>query len=484
MRRATLAALAAVVLLAAIVLVRAARPEAPAPLAAAAPAPPVRIDAESVARRLGGGLQFATITWREPERLDAEAFDGFRRYLESTYPRLHEALERESVAGHSLLYAWRGSDASAAPLLLAAHQDVVPVDEGAWSEPPFSGAVLGGEVWGRGAVDDKGALFCILEAVDTLLAEGWHPRRTVYLAFGHDEERGGELGAKQVAALLASRGVALESVLDEGGAVVEGFPGVVSRPIAVVGIAEKGSVSVVLRVEAEGGHSSVPPRHSAVGILASAVHRLERQPMPARLTPTTRGFVDALSPQLPFRARLVTENLWLFGPLLMPFAADVPPLNAMLRTTTAATVFHGGTKPNVLPRHVEAVVNFRILPGDTVQDVLDHVRRTVDDERIEISTTENPRNPSAVSPVDSEAWRRLARAIALHFPGTHPVPYLVVGGTDARHYGRLTPNVYRFSPFRFSEETRERFHGVDERLPVDALPTAIGFYRQLLLDGA
>jgi len=474
----------ALVALTAVVLVRAARFTSRQPEVAALP--PVFVEVQPVAKRLAAGLRFATVSSQDPTLLDAEAFRGFHRFLEESYPRVHRVLARERVNDWSLLYTWRGRDPSLQPVLLAAHIDVVPVDAGSagdWTHPPFEGVVADGFVWGRGAMDDKASLFCMLEAIEGLLAERFAPQRTVYLAFGHDEEVGGERGAAEIATLLTARGVRLAFVIDEGGMVVE--PGTVpgfSGRIAAIGIAEKGSVSIALDAVADGGHSSTPPRHTAVGVVSAAVAALERSPLPARIDGTTALFFDYLGPELGFPLRAVSANRWLFGPLLEWVLSQAPTTDAMQRTTTAATIVEGGVKENVLPIRARAVVNFRIHPSDSIDAVVDHVRRVVDDDRVslQVGVRSSPREPSPVSPVDSEAFGEIARTAREIFPDSVAVPMLVLGGTDARHYVETTPRLYRFVPFAFGGDDLKRAHGTDERIAVDNLISGVRFYRRLL----
>ena len=422
------------------------------------PAPRIDVDTAALARRLAGGLRFQTISHQDRGRLDAAAFLGFHRYLAESYPAAHAALERETVSAYSRLYTWKGRDPALPAVLLLAHHDVVPVEAGTadeWQQPPFSGVIADGFVWGRGAMDDKGSIFCLFEAVEALLVEGFRPERDVYLAFGHDEEVGGDDGAVRIAERLASRGVEVEYVLDEGGIIAQDFVPGAELPVAVIGIAEKGSVSIALEIEAPGGHSSIPPRHTAIGELAAAVGALERHPIPGGVDRTTALFFDRLAPELPFGARLVLANRWLFGPLLEPVLSRVPAMNAMLRTTTAVTIFEGGVKENVLPSRARAVANFRIRPGDTIESVAEHVRTTIDDERIQlqVGVRSQPRNPSSVSRIDSEAYTHLAQTIREVFPGTAVVPYLVLGGTDARHYEGLSDSVYHFGPYIYGRDS-------------------------------
>jgi carboxypeptidase PM20D1 len=451
------------------------------------PAPSLALDASALADRLGGALRYRTISHQDPGDRDDASFAALRGYLERTYPRVHDALSRELVAGETLFYTWKGTDASLDPALLLAHLDVVPVEPGtesAWEYPPFSGSVAGGYVWGRGSLDDKVNVVGVLEAAEHLIGEGFRPRRTVLFAFGHDEELGGPEGAQGVAALLEERGTRPAFVLDEGGAVVEGtIPGV-PGPAAIVGIAEKGYVSVELEVEAEGGHSSTPPPEGSIGILAEAVRRLERNPMPARIVPPVRAMFEAIAPEAPFAYRLVFSNLWLFRGLVIRTLEGMPVGGAMVRTTTAPTLFHAGVKDNVVPSHASAVVNFRILPGDTVDGILEHVRRTVDDDRVRASASAKRREAAEPSRVDSDHFRLLARTIREIFPDTIVAPYLVMGGTDARHFQSLTEDVYRFMPFVLSDEDMTRIHGTNERVSVEGFATAVRFFVRLLRNAA
>jgi carboxypeptidase PM20D1 len=444
------------------------------------------VDADAAAHALARAIRIETVSLSREAPPAGDAFDALWLELETLFPRVHAAggLERERVATWSRLYRWPGRDPSLAPLLLLAHTDVVPIDPGteeAWSEPPFSGVVAGGEVGGRGAIDDKGSLVAILAAEEDLLAAGFVPQRTLLLGFGHDEEIGGDDGARAIAETLAERGVHPALVLDEGGVVSEGMiPGL--DLVALVGVAEKGSVSLSLVAEAPGGHSSMPPPQSAVGIAAAAVRTLETRPPPARLGATTRATLYALAPELSWLPRLALGNADLLTwPLLRVFRTN-PALDAAVRTTTAATVIHGGAKANVLPKRVTATVNFRILPGDSVDGVIEHARLAISDERvrIQIAPGTSPREPSPESPAEGPAWDLLQGAIAARFPDAVVAPYLVLGGTDARHFTPICDDVYRFLPFRMTPESRTRMHGTDERLAVEDLANAVGFYRELI----
>src|SRR6059036_2073661 len=319
MKRILVALLVAVLVLAAIVLERTFTFRSRQPQAAPVAVEP--LDTAALAQRLAGALRFKTISFQDSSQFDAREFDGFQRYLRTTFPKLHAALKLEKVNGYGLLYAWPGSDPSAPPIVLLAHQDVVPVEPGTetrWTEPPFEGRIAGGYVWGRGALDDKGSLVGLCEAVEHLLGAGAgaKPRRTVYLAFGYDEEVGGRRGAARIAELLASRNVHPEFVLDKGGALTNGLVTGIAAPVALVGIAEKGYVTVSLTAQAEGGHSSMPPPQTAVGMLATGLTRLEGQQMPRAIRGPTADMFDYLGPEMSFGPRLVMANRWLFGGML------------------------------------------------------------------------------------------------------------------------------------------------------------------------
>jgi len=470
----------ALVLLLAVALVRVARLQIHQ--LKATPVEPLVLDEMILGERLAGGIRFETVSHQDPSRLPTAEFEAFQAYLERTYPRMHAVLTREQVAEHSLLYRWPGSEPELEPLLLVAHQDVVPVEpgsEGDWSHPPFSGAIEAGAVWGRGAIDDKGSLFAICEAVEHLLADGHSPRRSVLLAFGHDEELAGT-GAEATATLLAERGIHPLLVVDEGLAVLDGvLPGIEQR-IALIGVAEKGYATVDLSVTSEGGHSSAPPSQTAVGILAAAVARLEQHPMPGGLAGVSRELFTYLAPELPFPLRLPLANLWLFGSLVEGQLESDPSMNALLRTTTAPTMIEGSVKENVLPVRAKAAVNFRLLPGDTSEEVLAHVRRAVSDDRVGVRFLHDPVEASPVSPLDGRGFPLLQRTISEIFPDAAVAPALVLGGTDARHYARVTPEIFRFMPFVFRPEALRFAHGTNERVRLEDYANGVRWFARLI----
>lgn len=485
MRKVLLVVGPVVALLVGVILARTASyrsGQAPADQATVLAIPP------GAAERLAGSLRIATISPEDPAAFDGEPFRALHAYLRTAFPRVHSQLACETVRTFSLLCTWAGKDPSLDPILLMGHLDVVPVEAGTggkWKHEPFGGRIADGFIWGRGSIDNKSAVVGTLEAVEALLGEGFQPRRTVLLAYGHDEEVGGMGGGREIAALLAGRGVDLELVLDEGGVIGDGLLPGVSDPVALVGIAEKGFVSVELSVRTTGGHSSLPPRQGAIGILSAAIARLEDHPMPPRLEGPTRQLFDRVGPRLPFAQRAVFANLWLTNGLVLRNLEGTPATNAMVRTTMAPTIFHSGTKDNVLPSHARAVLNFRILTGDTMEDVVAHVRRVVDDDRVEVRPAGAfSAEPSPVSGTTSDAFRALERTILSLSPDAIVAPYLVAVATDARHYGRLSRNVFRLLPLRITPSDVQRMHGTDERVAVDNYHGAVRFYRQLVVNAA
>ena len=481
MKRFLLGTLAALLLLGAILAFNALRLTAP-PVSVARET--LALDADLLAARLAAAVQIPTVSPTETTP-SLDAFTRLHALLQQQFPRVHAQLERETINGGSLLYRWRGR-ADCPALILTAHQDVVPVEPGTeagWTRPPFSGALHAGYVHGRGVIDDKGSLLAMLEAIELLLADGFVPACPVWLAFGHDEEVGGEQGAKALAARLQQHGVKPAFLLDEGGALTQGtFPGL-AAPLATIGVAEKGYLNVRLSTRAAGGHSSMPPRATAIGRLAAALARLEAQRPDAALGEVQRALLQRAAPQLRWSQRLVLSNLWLTAPLVERLFANSPASDATLRTTTAPTLFHAGVKENVLPQQAEAVVNFRIRPGDSIAGVLDHVRATVADEQVAVEAYGRfGSEPTAISPWPEGGYAVIERTLRRVSPESDLVvaPYVTNGATDARHYAALTPNLYRFGPFKLRPDELDGLHGSNERLALDEYLRGVRFYHVLL----
>lgn len=445
----------------------------------------VQIDGKSVAERLGLAVQYKTVSYNDPEKFDGNAFTGLHRLFQTLYPQVHNQLEREIINDYSLLYTWEGQNPDLKPIMLISHLDVVPADTGGdsgWTYPPFSGEVAEGYVWGRGTLDIKNGVVGILEAVEYLLKQGFQPERTVYLGFGHDEEVGGAHGAVAIAERLESRGVEIGSLLDEGGNVMLGFLPGVEQPVGVVGISEKGYLSLRLTVEVQGGHSSMPEQETAIGILSRAIALLEADKIPSHLE-VVEFLMGYLGSALPFYQRMLFANTWLFGGILKTQLEKSNVMNASIRTTTAPTIFNAGVKDNVLPSKAEAVVNFRILPGDDLRSVYEMVLERIGDERVKVKPFEGETleggsgwDPSPVADTESAYFLRTSHLIRAVFQGSLAAPYLVLGGTDARHYAPVTDNAFRFTPVEIDKAELKGVHGVNERLSIENCEKMVGFY--------
>jgi len=474
--------LALLLLLLAVMLVRTALQMRLPPLPPPLPLP--QVDAEVAAGHLAQALRCPTLSKPGEGAAEPAAFEALHRVLRYNYPRLHASLECRRVGRYSLLYRWPGSRPDLAPILLAAHQDVVPAGEEAgaspWSHPPFGGEVAEGFVWGRGALDMKGPLIAIFEAVENLLRADYRPQRTLYLALGEDEECGGLQGAAQIAALLAEEGVTPLAVLDEGGAVVERLIRGVAAPVALIGLAEKGFAVVHLSVSAPPGHAALPGRETAISILSRAIARLESRPFPARLDAIRRLYA-VLGAAADAGLQFLMANTWLFAGLLARSLSANPLTRALIRTTAVTTLVRGGIKDNVLPPSAEAWVNCRILPGETIAETLERLRSTIADPRVRVEIVPGAAwPPSPLAPADGPIYQRLQQAILSVYPEALPAPYLMVMASDARYYARLCPHVYRFSPYHLTADELARIHGVDERLSLETLARMVAFYTVLI----
>ncbi len=436
---------------------------------------------DNAIEKLSGAVRIPTISHSDNAKIDTTAFKDFISYVVDQFPNLHEKLESQRISGFSLLYRWEGQDTTLAPIMLTGHYDVVPPgDTTRWEHPPFSGITAGGYIWGRGTMDDKVGVIGIMDAVETLLEEGFQPQRTIYLAFGHDEEVGGMNGAAVIADTLSARGVTPQFVADEGMMITEGLIPGIDKPVALIAVSEKGYLSTRLTAYAEGGHSSTPPRKSAVGSVSRAVVSLEQNQFSTRLTPPVEAMFSFLGPEMPFIMKMMFANRWLFDWVLKWQLGEASTTNALVRTTTAPTMFHAGEKDNVLPTKAEAIVNFRILQGDSEETVMNHVKDVVNDTSIEISKLGVESNPRPVAEIDGTEFELMHRTVKQIYPDILVSPGLLVGGSDGKHYAKLTPNVYSFNPYTVNEEDIARYHGLNERIGMDDYHKVVFYFYQLI----
>ena len=442
----------------------------------------VSLQREGLPERLSGAIKIKTVSEENDAAIDYEMFLKLHDYIDVEFPRIKQSLKKEVIGDYSLLYTWEGGDPSLQPVLLLSHMDVVPVIAGTeelWEHPPFSGDIADGYIWGRGSLDNKIGVFGILEAVEHLLLQGYQPKRSFYLAFGHDEERGGPQGARKIGELLKARGVKALYALDEGGFITSGDSFGLSKNIAMVNLSEKGFVSLQLTVTGTGGHSSMPPAETAAAIVSQAVVRVSANKFPTN-TSVLKKTLEALAGEMSFLQKVLAANLGLLEPIIGRLAESQPMLNAFVRTTTAPTMLSGSPKDNVLPIKATAVINHRILPGETIRSTKAFVINVIDDERVMVEVINESTNPSPVSSTSSLGYRIVEKTIRqIAIEDLVIVPGMLPAGTDTKHYKEVADDAYRFI-FAEINMSENRFHGTNERVQIDSYLDAIRFFIQLI----
>lgn len=430
-------------------------------------------------------IQQATIS--KESNLDSLSFKTQDSLIQSFYPLIHKRLQRKTYNDYSLVYKWKGKDPSLKPILLLGHLDVVPIEEedlASWTEAPFSGAVKNGKIWGRGSLDDKINVVGSLEAISLLLEEEFLPARDIYLAFGHDEEIGGEKGAKTIANSFLQESIEFEFVLDEGLVILKEALAGLDKPLAMIGIAEKGFTSLQLEVNLnEGGHSAMPGNVTAIGLLSGAINRLSEKQFPAKIDGAAKGLFSYAGPEMNFFYKTLFANLWLTKGLLKAQLLKDPTSAALVRTTTAPTLINSGVKDNVMPAKASASINFRILPGEDINSVVQRVKEVIAEPLIEVKVNEQfSSNPSGVSPTDSFGYRVLQKTTQEIIPDVVISPGLVIAATDSRHYSIVSKNIYRFTPVVIDRSDLKGIHGNNEHISIENFENTIRFYKQLIIN--
>ncbi len=431
---------------------------------------------------LGEALTYRTIS-HKPEMLDTSAFAGFLTFLSENYPLTFENVI-DTFGTSTVLIKISGTQTELKPALFMGHMDVVPVPSNTlsqWNKPPFKAQIQNDSLYGRGTLDDKLGVIGLLEATEHLLSSGRKVNRSFYLAFGQDEEIGGNLGALSVANYFYDNQLPLEFVMDEGGILAENIvPGIEGR-VALIGIAEKGYTSFKISVRYPGGHSSMPEAENAITLLSSAIERVQENPLPARFTSPILGFMDHLGPHLPFVQRMAFAHPNIFGGLIESAYDKTSAGRALIHTTIAPTIFRGGIKDNIIPNYAEATFNFRILPGTSIDEIESYLRTTIQDERIEITKEENFNLPEGTADYSNSHFENIGKSIRETYPNTYITPYLTVGATDGRHFSKVTPNVYRFLPVPLKSEDTKRLHGINERIYLNDINLACQCYERILI---
>jgi len=443
---------------------------------------PASVNQSAAVERLSQAIQIQTISKDDPKAFNPAPFINFHQFLKEKFPKVHKAAQLTKISDYSLVYKFEGSDPDLKPILLMGHMDVVPVDEitaTQWRHSPYSGTVADGMVWGRGAIDDKSTVMALMEAMELTLSDNVAFERSLYFAFGHDEEIGGKEGAAEVAKYFKKQDITFEFVLDEGGLIIEEgmMPGVDSK-VAIIGIAEKGFMNIRLLVEQPGGHSSQPPENTGPGILAQAIVKLEANKFPTDLSFLNTTF-DKVGYYADFKSRLALANQWLFAPIIEKSLLSKGKTAASIRTTTATTMLSGSDKSNVLPTTSTAVVNFRIMPGQTTQSVAKFVEEVIDDPRVKLEVfMEN--NPSKVSDINNSGYQLLEQAIRQIDDNILVAPYLVQAATDSKHFYQVSDNIYRFIMVKINDDLLKSIHGIDERIVIEDYIQGIQYFHQVI----
>lgn len=446
-----------------------------------------KVDFERVQKHLSQAIQCKTVSHENPEDTDWNEFKKFHEFLEREYPLVHKNMSKEVISRASLLYIWKGKNPDLEPMALLSHQDVVPITpgtEGDWKYDAFSGHNDGEYIWGRGAVDMKNHLICVMEAVETLMEEGFQPERDVYLCFGHNEEVvcSSEPGAGTIVKTLKERGVHLDSVIDEGGAILTGdIKHLIDTYIICIGMAEKGYCDYKITVTDKGGHTSQAPKHNGLGKLANVIQDLENHQCKAKLLPFVDTLLDRVGRTMTYGGRFIFCNYKILKPLIKFIVTKIPETACLTRTVTAVSMCEGSPAPNVLPQRASVTANFRPIYGDSVAGVGEHIRKAVRYKDAEIECI-RAKEPSKFSPTDSRAFYAIEDITASMFTDKKVavVPYLVMGGTDAYFYEQICDNVLRYAPFRLSVEVLKTTHATNERVPVEVLKDGVAFFKSYI----
>ncbi len=463
---------------------------------------------EGALKRLSEAIQIPTVSTVNYEDTDFKPFDDFKEFLKQTYPRVYQQMDTTTVNTYGLVFHWKGKDSSKKPLLFLSHYDVVPINnfdfdanpkpaeavmdfnskseplkeiQHAWDGYPFSGDIKNGRIYGRGTLDMKSMLIAILEAADELIQKGYVPNQDIYLAFGHDEEVSGLQGAVKIADYFNNKGIRFDAVYDEGGLVTS--PGSVlpqvNQPIALVGVAEKGFLTLEITVKGIGGHSSMPPAKGSLVLAAEIIEKLNTQQMPATLIPPIENFLSNIGGAMDFKARMAIANTWLLKSTLLKSLEKNPTSNALIRTTTAITMAHSSDATNVLSASTKVTVNFRILQGNTVEDVLNHVKKLCEGYEVEYNVV-SAREPSQLSSHTTEQYKKLEEIIAINYPDAIITPYLTIGGTDAYKYELVSDNVFRFMPIEVNQYEQRQIHNDNESITIDNYMKMINHFKLLM----
>lgn len=483
MKKILLVLLFVVVAIAAVIAVRTLTYKSKQIVAADGKRRDVAID-EAAVKHLSDAVKIQTISYDDTAMVNQATYDSFFTFLKTTYPLVFEKLGDTIINQKSMLLTWPGKNISARPVIYYAHLDVVPIEENTkqeWKHDAFSGDVAEGYIWGRGTLDDKGSLISLMEAVNKLLLKGFTPQRTIYFAYGSDEEVGGVNGAAKIAEYFKAQGTQFEFYMDEGGLVSEGIVPNIQRPVILIGTAEKGYITLELSVNLPGGHSSRPPRETALDVLVAAVKKLHDYPDEHEISEPVGEFLDFIGPEMKSPFNAVFANRWLFKPIILKEYEKSAEGYALLRTTEVVTVMNAGVKENLVPTLVSAKVNYRVLTGQTTKDVIQNAKDIIQDPRV-IVTPREVSEPSNHSSSSTYGFQLLQQTAAQVFPDAIVAPFLMLGSTDSKHFQGITENTYRFLPVRMNSDLLGTIHGINERVGVKDYMETISFYETMIIN--
>ncbi len=438
-------------------------------------------DEALITQHLAEAIRIPTISNQNVEDMNVAVFNQFGEWLQTTYPAVFEQLDLTMLNDYTYLFHWKGKQASEPGVLFSAHYDVVPVNADTldkWHYEPFSGTEADGYIWGRGALDDKSAVIALMESVNLLLAKDYQPASDIYIALTHDEEIGSRFGAAAVTDYFRDNQIPLAWSLDEGSFVLSGIIPGVAKNVASINLAEKGYLTLELVAHGVGGHSSMPPQETAVGILASAIVKLKNNPVPGGLDGISESMYLDIAKHMGFSQRMMFANLWLFKPLIENVLSGMTTGNAMLRTTIAPTMLSGSVKDNVLPTMATAKINFRLHPRDTVDSVMAWAKQSINDDRVELKVV-NGFEPSAIANVNNPGFEKLAKLTKKVYGDVITTPGLTIAATDSHYYSTITDS-YRFNPMTITQQDLAGFHGINERISKKNMVSAVQFYTEMM----
>ena len=466
------------------------------------------LPSEKAIRRFAGGIRIPTVSTEVYEETNFKPFDDFMAYLPAAYPEVYKVMETDTINQYGLIFRWKGKNSALKPILFLSHYDVVPVigydpvtmvatdtifqlnDKALpsiteisekWDYSPFSGAVVDGRIYGRGTLDMKCMLFSLMESADALIAEGFQPERDIWFSFGHDEEVSGRQGAVKIADYFKQKGLEFDAVYDEGGIIAA--PGSVmesiSSPMALVGVGEKGFLTLRIKVKGVGGHSSMPPLKGSLVYAAELIEKFNSNQMPARIISPIASFLDNIGGEMSFVSKMAIANQWLLQPMLLSTFEKSSTPNALVRTTTALTMAKGSDAPNVLASVAEITVNFRILPGESVADVINHAKKLCEGYEVEFEI-ESQREPSSISPENARGFELIKEKVAQLYPEAIVSSYITIGGTDAYKYQIVSDNIYRFLPIELNLAEQRSIHNENEHISLENYGKMLWYFKELM----